>query len=251
MAPATALVVNTMENLSLSVPDLLQTVKTFVGADKHSALDEMLKRFTSRQLGKQQLQLELRVMVGRDALRQALLVLVPKIDELCEAAAAADGVEVTGERTREQRDAEGRKRAIDLDEDVNKRPRTASTELQTKVAKARSVCTAEVHKRVEELMRPAVADYIVNKIDASELDRRKTAAVAKAESEHAPLSTLDAAYSKYTAAVAARVAAEDEAEKATAAEDAAMAQLQAAVKALVPSSSSGEAGPSGVVKVEQ
>ena len=159
---------------------------------------------------------------------------------------------MTGERTREQRDAEGRKRAIDLNLlDANKRPRTASTELQTQVAKARSVCTAEVHKRVEELIRPAVADFVVDKIDEVELVRRKAVARAKAESEHAPLSTLDAAYSKYTAAVAARVAAEDEAEKATAAEDAAMAQLQAAVKALVPSSSSGEAGPSGVVKAEQ
>ena len=161
-----------------------------------------------------------------------------------------DGVEVTGERTREQRDAEGRKRAIDLNLlDANKRPRTASTELQTQVAKARSVCTGEVQKRVEELVRPAFADYIVNKIDAAELDRRKTAAVAKAESEHAPLSKLDAAFSAYTAAVAARVAAEDEAEKAMAAEDAAAAALQSAVKTLLPSAS--EAGPSGVVKAEQ
>ena len=71
-----------MENLSLSVPDLLQTVKNFVGADKHGALDEMLKRYTSKQLGKQQLQFELRVVAGRDALRQALLAMVPQIDEL-------------------------------------------------------------------------------------------------------------------------------------------------------------------------
>jgi hypothetical protein len=112
------------------------------------------------------------------------------------------------------------------------------------------VCTSAVHKRVEVLIRPAVADFVVDKIDEAELGRRKAAARAKAESEHAPLSTLDAAYTKYTAAVAARVAAEDEAEKAMAAEDAAEAELQAAVKALLPSSSSGEAGPSGVVKAE-
>ena len=161
-------------------------------------------------------------------------------------------VAVVGERTREQRDAEGRKRAIDLNLlDANKRPRTASTELQTRVATARSVCTAAVHKRVEELIRPAVADFVVDKIDEAELGRRKAAARAKAESEHAPLSTLDAAYSKYTAAVAARVAAKDEAEKAMAAEDAAEAELQAAVKSLLSSSSSSEAGPSGVVKAEQ
>ena len=34
-----------MENLSLSVPDLLQTVKNFVSQDKHQQLDEMLKRY--------------------------------------------------------------------------------------------------------------------------------------------------------------------------------------------------------------
>jgi hypothetical protein len=43
-----------MENLSLSVPDLLQTVKNYVGEDKHGQLDEMLHRYTSKQLGKQQ-----------------------------------------------------------------------------------------------------------------------------------------------------------------------------------------------------
>lgn len=71
-----------MENLSLSVPDLLQTVKNYVGAEKHEQLDEMLRRYTSKQLGKQQLQFELRVVAGRDALRQALLAMVPQIDEL-------------------------------------------------------------------------------------------------------------------------------------------------------------------------
>ena len=43
-----------MENLSLSVPDLLQTVKKYVGPEKHENLDEMLQRYTSKQLGKPQ-----------------------------------------------------------------------------------------------------------------------------------------------------------------------------------------------------
>ena len=76
-----------MENLSLSVPDLLQTVKNYVGTDKHEQLDEMLRRYTSKQLGKQQLQFELRVVAGRDALRQALL----SSDSSCAAAAATTG----------------------------------------------------------------------------------------------------------------------------------------------------------------
>ena len=58
-----------------------------------------------------------------------------------------------------------------------------------------------------------------NAYDGAELEQRKVAARATAESEHAPLSALDAAYSTYMAAVAARVVAEDEAERALAAED--------------------------------
>ena len=94
--------------MSLSVPDLLKTVKQFVQPDKHGQLDQMLNRYLSKELGKQQartapphptrlappltrapappcvlqLQLELRSVAGRDALRQALLAMVPQIDEL-------------------------------------------------------------------------------------------------------------------------------------------------------------------------
>ena len=43
-----------MENLSLSVPDLLTTVKRFVGPEKHPQLDQMLQRYMRKELGKQQ-----------------------------------------------------------------------------------------------------------------------------------------------------------------------------------------------------
>ena len=43
-----------MENLSLSVPDLLTTVKKFVQPDKHEQLDQMLQRYLCKELGKQQ-----------------------------------------------------------------------------------------------------------------------------------------------------------------------------------------------------
>jgi hypothetical protein len=42
------------ENLSLSVPDLLKTVKQFVQPDKHGQLDHMLQRYLCKELGKQQ-----------------------------------------------------------------------------------------------------------------------------------------------------------------------------------------------------
>ena len=53
---------------------------------------------------------------------------------------AADDVEITGARTREERDAEGRKRAIDLES--NEERKRAKTALEERVAKARSVCDA-------------------------------------------------------------------------------------------------------------
>ena len=43
-----------MENLSLSVPDLLQTVKHYVEPAKHEELDAMLKRYMAKELGKTQ-----------------------------------------------------------------------------------------------------------------------------------------------------------------------------------------------------
>ena len=53
-------------------------------------------------------------------------------------------------------------------------------------------------------------------------------------------------YEAYTAAIARRVAAEEEVERAMAAEDDAEAAVRAAVKEVLPE----EAGPSGVVKGE-
>ena len=158
-------------------------------------------------------------------------------------------VTIVSESTPQQRNAEGRKRAIDLNllDSLSKRPKTASAELQTRVATARSVCSAAVDQRVEALTQPAFKDFIADKIDAAELTRRKAAARKAAEAEHAPLSALDAAFGKYTAAVAARVAAEEGVDKAMAVEDAAEAEVQAAVRALLPA----EAGSSsGVVKSE-
>ena len=43
-----------MENLSLSVPDLLQTVKRYVDEAKHEELDAMLRRYMAKELGKTQ-----------------------------------------------------------------------------------------------------------------------------------------------------------------------------------------------------
>ena len=152
------------------------------------------------------------------------------------AAADQEEVAVVGERTFAQRDAECRKRAIDLEaETPRKRGRGASGALEERVVSARSVCTAAVDKRVRELIQPAVDQWVAEEIDAAELDRRKAEAREKATAEHAPLTELERASAEYTEAVSART-------KAEAAEDAAEAKLEAVLRGL----ERGQPGPSGV-----
>ena len=145
-------------------------------------------------------------------------------------------VAVVGERTFAQRDAECRKRAVDLEaETPRKRGRGAAAALEERVVSARSVCTAAVDKRVRELAQPALDEYMADRIDAAELDRRKAEAREKATAEHAPLTELERASAEYTEAVSART-------KAEAAEDAAEAKLEAVLRGL----ERGQPGPSGV-----
>ena len=152
------------------------------------------------------------------------------------AAADQEEVAVVGERTFAQRDAECRKRAIDLEaETPRKRGRGASGALEERVVSARSVCTAAIDKRVRELAQSALDEYMADRIDAAELDRRKAEAREKATAEHAPLTELERASAEYTEAVSART-------KAEAAEDAAEAKLAAVLRGL----ERGEPGPSGV-----
>jgi hypothetical protein len=167
----------------------------------------------------------------------------------CEPTAVAsdDDVAITGVRTREERDADGRKHAFDLNLFEVKRPRTASSALTSRVADARGACKDAVDAKVRALMQAAYDDYIVDKIDAAELERRKTAARAQATTAHPPLATLENAYTTYTAAVVARVKAEDDVTTALAAEDAAEAAVVKATAVLLPAA----AGPSGVVKGEE
>ena len=162
------------------------------------------------------------------------------------AAADQEEVAVVGERTFAQRDAECRKRAIDLEaETPRKRGRGASGALEERVVSARSVCTAAIDKRVRELAQPALDEYMADRIDAAELDRRKAEAREKATAEHAPLTELERASAEYTEAVSARTKAEAALATSEAAEDAAEAKLEAVLRGL----ERGQPGPSGV-KVE-
>ena len=148
---------------------------------------------------------------------------------------SADEVSVVSERSREQKDAEGRKSAIDLEVGAVETPRKR-TDVETRVAKARSLCSTEVDARARELMEEHYKEFIAERIDGAELERRRAAARDQAAKEHPPLSALETAFAAYTAAAAAEQAAE-------ARREAAEATLEAALRAL---EKKGEAGPSGV-----
>ena len=142
-------------------------------------------------------------------------------------------VAVVGERTFAQRDAECRKRAIDLEaETPRKRGRGASAALEERVVSARSVCTAAVDKRVRELAQPALDEYMADQIDEATLKQRKAEAREKATAEHAPLTELERASAEYTEAVSARTKAEAALATSEAAEDAAEARLEAVMLGL-------------------
>ena len=160
------------------------------------------------------------------------------------AAADQDEVAVVGERTFAQRDAECRKRAVDLEAEAprNKRGRGAAGALEERVVSARSVCTAAVDKRAWELAQPALQEYMAEKIDEATLKQRKAEAREKATAEHAQLTELERASAEYTEAVSARTKAEAALATSEAAEDAAEAKLQAVLRGLERS----QPGPSGV-----
>ena len=109
------------------------------------------------------------------------------------------------------------------------RKRSRADDVETRVAKARSLCASEVAARARTLMQAHYQEFCDEKIDGAELERRRAAAREQAEKEHPPLSALDKAFAAYTAAAAAEQAAE--------------ATLEAALRAL---EKKGDAGPSGV-----
>ena len=173
-----------------------------------------------------------------------------KVKVLPPATTASDAdVSIVGTRTREERDAEGRKRAIDLESESERK--RAKTALETRVAKARSLCDTTIDERAGDLAHSAFKEYMANKIDEAELKRRKQAAREQASKEHEALAQLDKAFGAYTAATAARVAAEQALASAIKAEDDAADKVDEALRAIEESAENGGgAGPSGVVKSE-
>ena len=123
--------------------------------------------------------------------------------------AEAGEVQFMGESTLEERDAE--KRAIDCtgnaDEEPPRKRSRAASDLEARVATARSTCDADIKKRFRELMPPSHDEYDHHKIDSAELDKREKAARGQAARADEPPCKLDRAYAGSTAAQAAPAAA--------------------------------------------
>ena len=174
------------------------------------------------------------------------IVPAPNVRVLCDA--APNDVQETGQRTREEKDAQLRKRAVDLEYDTpRKRSRTQSAQLEERVAKARSSTNVAIKRRMKELAATATDEYLEDRIDEAELKRRKEAARAQATADHQQRTALDQAYDEYTAAGEAREAACRAQATATDVEEAAEAALYKVLQLL----EAGAAGPSGAVKAEQ
>ena len=159
--------------------------------------------------------------------------------------AAPNEVQETGERSRAEKDAELRKRAVDLEYDTpRKRSRTQASQLEERVAKARSSTNSAIKRRMKELAAADYDEFMEDKIDEAELKRRKEAARVQATADHQQRTALDKAYDEYTAAGEAREAACKAQATAADVEEAAEAALHKVLQLL-------EAGPSGAVKAEQ
>ena len=162
-------------------------------------------------------------------------------------------VTIVGSCTLEERDAEGRKRAIDLDSTEERE--CAKTAPEGRVARARSACDAAIKGQVRALMRPVYEAHFADEIGDAELGRRKRAASEQATADFAPLATSTAAlcdaYAAYSASAAARAAAELAVDRAVKQELAAEATLEAALRA-VEAAAPGALAPlgSGMMKSE-
>lgn len=145
-----------------------------------------------------------------------------------------DEIECTGERSLDDRNREGRKRAIDLTECSSSSRKRSHGELSARIANARSLCDSDVDAEYRELIKPAVEDYLRDTIDKDELDRRKMAARETAAAKHPPLVTLNQAYKEYELKRLALAAAEAALDMSEAGLEAALIAIEQAKKKVSP-----------------
>ena len=117
-----------------------------------------------------------------------------------------------------------------------------AAEVNVEVAEVSRNAPPAPHSAATDQEEIAFDEYMAERIDAAEFDRRKAEARAKATAEHAPLTELERASAEYMEAVSARTKAEAALSTSEAAEDAAEAKLEAVLRGL----ERGQAGSSGV-----
>jgi len=162
--------------------------------------------------------------------------------------ADADEVEIV-----EPSSLAGLKRVIDLEESsTRKRRAMCMLDIDMRAATARSHCSAQVETRFRALCASHVADYLADKIDMAEMDRRKAACREQANREHGDLASLEAALANYAAARATHESARKAEADAKGALEVVLDKLEAEVaeEAEDGPASAGQAGPSGGVKDE-
>merc|ERR1712083_645526 len=72
-----------------SMEDLILAMKRACPASVHAQLDDIMDRYKRNEISRQHMQLELRLVAGREPLRQGLLYLFPDIDLLQQAVIAS------------------------------------------------------------------------------------------------------------------------------------------------------------------
>ena len=87
----------------------------------------------------------------------------------------------------------------------------AKATLESRVAKARSICEAAITKHKRELVQAAFDDYFADEIDEEELKARKQAANEQTSAEHAALALLENTHGLYASAIAASGASSEQA----------------------------------------
>jgi hypothetical protein len=177
-------------------------------------------------------------------------------------------VQVVGERTREERDAEGRKRAIDVEDASRPAGKRRASEasralpaeaeasgdeasavgLETRVSSVRSRFTAAQEARVKELLDESVNAFVRGEINGAALEQRKEAAAAQAQQEKGDpkLDELLAAFSEHASSQEKVEQAKQAFEQAKQAERAARAKVEELLRpfeaAAAGSSGAGGAG---------
>ena len=187
---------------------------------------------------------------GKDL--KKVMACIQKLEQRCASTPDTD-VSFVGEKSWQEKENEKRKRnEINLEESEEQSKRSRQ-ELKFRVAVQRSIfdedIRAKTDARREELLKPAVEQWMSSAIDVNELERRKvqaeTEAAAAAAAENGDLAELEAKFAAHNHAVEAQAAAEKAAQIAEVELQSVLRRLEERQTGGPSSAASAQAGPSG------